>query len=111
MLPADDSPRYGRVPGGFVAIAALAALAMAVGGCAGTEIDEKRAREAILYDVEQKTGTKVEWVNCPSGVEVVLGARFECQVKAKDGRMAVAEMEILNLDADVRFIGLRPVTG
>lgn len=89
----------------------MVALTAVMAGCAGTEVDEKRAREAILYDVEQKTGTEIEWVKCPSGVEVVPGERFECRVKAADGRMAVARMEVLNLDADVRFIGLEPVAG
>lgn len=89
----------------------LVAVGSLFTGCAGTEVDEKRAREAILYDVEQQTGTKIEWVKCPSGVEVVPGTRFECTVKASDGRMAVASMEVLNLDADVRFISLKPSAG
>ena len=111
MTPPDTS-RCGA-PGrrrGLLALS-LILLATALAGCAGTEIDEKRAREAILYDVEQKTGTKVDWVRCPSGVEVVPGARFECRVRSADGRTAVAEMEVLNLDADVRFITLRPSQG
>ena len=80
-------------------------------GCAGTEVDEKRAREAILYDVEQKTGVEVEWVSCPSGVPVVPGNTFECRVKARDGRLALARLEVLNEDADVRFMNLESVGG
>ena len=94
-----------------VAIAVVATLSLTLAGCAATEVDEKRTREAILYDVEQKTGVRVDWVKCPSGVEVVPGARFECRVRARDGRLAVAKMEVLNLDADVRFLSLRPVGG
>ena len=87
-------------------MAASLLLCVVAVGCAATEIDEKRAREAILYDVEQVTGVEVEWVRCPSGIEVVPGDEFECRVKARDGRLAVARLEILNGDADVRFVGL-----
>ena len=95
----------------LIAIAAIATLSLTLVSCAATEVDEKRAREAILYDVEQKTGVRVDWVKCPSGVEVVPGAGFEWRVRGRDGRLAVAKMEVLNLDADVRFLSLRPGGG
>lgn len=92
------------------AILSMLGLALLFAGCAGTEVDEKRAREAILYDVEQKTGTAIERVSCPSGVKVVPGVTFECRIEARDGREAIATMEILNEDADVRFVSLRSAT-
>lgn len=100
-----------RVRSRLIVAGVLATGSLLLAGCASTEVDEKRAREAILYDVEQKTGVKVDWVKCPSGVEVVPGTEFECRVKAGDGRVAIARMEVLNLDADVRFVSLKAAGG
>lgn len=111
MLLEDGSPDDDRSRVRFVAALSLALVAVAMVGCGGTEIDEKRTREAILYDVEQKTGVGVEWVRCPSGVAVVPGDEFECRVKARDGRVAIARLEIVNRDADVRIVDLSPAPG
>ena len=76
-------------------------------GCGpGTVIDANKAEPAILFDVQEKTKTKIASVDCPDDVEVVVGARFSCKVTAADGAEAIAEGEILNEDADVKMIRL-----
>lgn len=87
----------------------LAFLIPSIGllGCAGTVIDSQKAEDAIADDVETKTGARVKAVSCPDDVEVEAGTRFECQVTAADGSRAVAELKILNDDADVRVLRLR----
>jgi hypothetical protein len=39
-------------------------------------------------------------------VEVIVGARFTCTVTSRDGVEALAEIEILNDDADLKIVGL-----
>lgn len=69
-------------------------------------IDAKKAEAAIRFDVQAATDTKIDSVDCPTGVEVVPETRFTCRVQAADGSEAVAELEILNDQADVRVIRL-----
>jgi hypothetical protein len=84
----------------------LVLSAAALSGCADDVIDPKKTQIALRFDVAEKTDTKVRSVDCPSGVEVVPGARFECLVTARDGAEAVAVMEILNDAADLKVVGL-----
>jgi hypothetical protein len=95
-----------RIPRPRTLIIALLGGVILLPGCGGTEIDAKKAEGAIRFDVQTATDTKIESVDCPSGVEVVPKARFSCQVHAADGSEAVAELEILNDEADVRVIRL-----
>ncbi|MGK2954181.1 MAG: DUF4333 domain-containing protein [Solirubrobacterales bacterium] len=89
-----------------VLLVALVGGGILLSGCAGTEIDALKAEGAIRFDVQRATDTKIKSVDCPSGVEVEPGTRFTCQVLAVDGSEAVAELEILNDEADVRMIRL-----
>ncbi len=61
---------------------------------------------AVQFDVQEATDTEVENVECPSGVEVIPGARFTCTVTAQGGTEALAEIEILNEDADLKVLKL-----
>jgi hypothetical protein len=79
---------------------------VALSGCAEDVVDPKKTQIALRFDVAEKTDTKVRSVDCPSGVEVVPGARFECLVTARDGAEAVAVMEILNDAADLKVVRL-----
>lgn len=91
-----------------------APLLLAVGAltaCAGTVIDDKKAREAIKDDVQRKTGVEVRTVACPRDVEVEPGASFTCLVVAEDGRRAEVRLRILNIEADVETISITPVRG
>jgi hypothetical protein len=88
-------------------LATLIVPAALVAGCAGTVIDSQKAEDAIADNVETATRVQVETVSCPDDVEVEAGARFDCEVTTSDGRRAVAELKILNQDADVRVTRLR----
>ncbi|MFA9399963.1 MAG: DUF4333 domain-containing protein [Acidobacteriota bacterium] len=80
---------------------------IALAGCAGTVIDSRKAEDAIADNVESATGVTVTSVTCPDDVDVEAGKSFECEVATANGSGAVAELEILNEDADVRVVRLR----
>ncbi len=82
----------------------MAALVLA--GCAADVVDPAKTQIALKFDIEEKTGTKVRSVACPSDVEVIAGARFSCTVIASDGVEALAEVEILNEAADLKVLRL-----
>jgi len=75
-------------------------------GCAADQVDPAKTEVAVRFDVVEKTGTPISKVSCPSGVEVIVGARFTCTVTARDGTEALAEIEILSDDADLKVLRL-----
>lgn len=75
-------------------------------GCAANQVDPAKTEIAVRFDVAEKTRTPIKSVSCPSGVEVIVGARFTCTVTARDGTEALAEIEILSDDADLKILGL-----
>jgi chromosome condensin MukBEF MukE localization factor len=93
-------------------LALLAALALLVAGCGGgTDVDSTKASETIRASLESKRegfGTKVESVDCPSGVKVEAGTHFECTVRWPDGKVAYAQLRIRNAKADISFESLTP---
>jgi hypothetical protein len=80
--------------------------AVVIVGCAADQVDPAKTEIAVRFDVAEKTGTPIRSVSCPSGVEVIVGARFTCNVTARDGTEALAEIEILNEDADLKVLRL-----
>lgn len=98
--------------------ARLAALALAglgaffLAGCGGgTDVDYTKASETVRASLESKRegfGTKVESVDCPSGVKVEPGAHFECTVRFPDGRVAYARLRIRDAKADLSLESLTP---
>jgi hypothetical protein len=92
----------------IAALAALLALAALVAGCGKTVIDDAKTEDAIAQNVESALGKDVSSVDCPSGVEVERGARFECTVVLAGGREETAKLKILNEDADVELVDLGP---
>jgi hypothetical protein len=84
----------------------LVLAAGAVSGCAGDVVDPKKTQIALRFDIAEQTGTRIAKVDCPSGVEVIPGARFSCTVTARDGTEAIAIMEILNQAADLKVLRL-----
>jgi hypothetical protein len=75
-------------------------------GCAADQVDPAKTEIAVRFDVAEKTRTPIRSVSCPGGVEVIVGARFTCTVTARDGTEALAEIEILSDDADLKIVGL-----
>jgi hypothetical protein len=85
---------------------ALVLPAVAIAGCAADQVDPVKTEIAVRFDVAEKTRTPIRSVRCPSGVEVIVGARFTCTVTARDGSEALAEIEILSDDADLKILRL-----
>ncbi len=98
-------PKAARTAGA----AATMFAALAISSCGDTVIDDAKAEDAIRDNVESSTKVKVAAVDCPADVKVEAGRRFECLVTAESGRKATATLKILNSDADVSFVALRPV--
>jgi len=87
---------------------ALLAFAFAAAGCGETVIDDVKAEGAIQSNLEKSLREKITAVDCPSDQEVETGKTFTCTVKFADGNEATATLKILNDDADVSLVGLKP---
>ena len=90
----------------------LAAIALLVTGCGGgTDVDSTKASDTIRASLESPRegfGTRVDSVDCPSGVEVEAGTTFECTVRWPDGKVAYAQLRIRDAKADISFESLTP---
>jgi hypothetical protein len=91
-----------------VALAALAAVGLLAAGCGETVIDDVKAEGAIQSNLEKSLREKITTVDCPADQEVETGKTFTCTVKFSDGEQATATLKILNKDADVSLVGLKP---
>jgi hypothetical protein len=89
------------------AVALLAVAVLAV-GCGETVIDDVKAEGAIQSNLEKSLHEKIKTVDCPSDQEVEAGKTFTCTVIFSDGKQATATLKILNKDADVSLVGLKP---
>ncbi len=90
------------------ALAILLAIAIAAVGCGETVIDDVKAEGAIKSNLEKSLHEKITSVDCPADEKVETGKTFTCTVKFSDGKQATATLKILNEDADVSFVGLKP---
>jgi hypothetical protein len=88
--------------------AALAAVAFAATGCGETVIDDQKAEGAIQSSLEKSLHEKIKSVDCPSDQKVEAGKTFSCVVVFSNGKQATATLKILNKDADVSLVGLKP---
>lgn len=92
----------------FSALLALLAAALLALGCGETVIDDAKTEDAIEQNLESSLGKKVASVDCPSGVEVEAGQTFQCAVTVAGGERETATLKILNEDADVEVVRLKP---
>lgn len=90
------------------ALAVLLAVALVAAGCGETVIDDVKAEGAIKSNLEKSLHEKITSVDCPSDEKVEAGKTFTCTVKFSDGKQATATLKILNKDADVSLVGLKP---
>jgi len=90
------------------AAAVLAVLAFAAIGCGETVIDDTKAEGAIQSNLEKSLHEKITAVDCPSDQKVEAGKTFTCTVDFSNGKQATATLKILNKDADVSLVGLKP---
>jgi Domain of unknown function (DUF4333) len=87
---------------------ALLVIAFAVLGCGETVIDDVKAEEAIKSNLEKSLDKNIIAVDCPADEEVEKGKTFTCTVNFSQGKQATATLKILNEDADVSLVGLKP---
>jgi hypothetical protein len=103
---------FSRPRRALAVLALPATVALLLSGCGGgTDVDSTKASETIRASLESKRegfGTKVESVDCPSGVKVEAGTHFECTVRWPDGKVAYAQLRIRNAKADISFESLTP---
>ncbi|MET0558022.1 MAG: DUF4333 domain-containing protein [Solirubrobacterales bacterium] len=88
--------------------ALLAVAAFVVVGCGETVIDDQKAEGAIQTSLEKSLHEKIKSVDCPSDQKVEAGKTFTCVVNFSNGKQATATLKILNEDADVSLVGLKP---
>jgi len=91
-----------------LAAVALLAVALVGAGCGETVIDDVKAEGAIQSNLEKSLHAKIKTVDCPSDQKVEAGKTFTCTVIFSDGKQATATLKILNKDADVSLVGLKP---
>lgn len=91
-----------------IAALSLTALAVAMAGCGETVIDDQKTAGAIQTSLEKSLHEKITSVECPSGVKVEAGKTFTCKVNFSQGKQASATLKILNKNADVSLVGLKP---
>jgi hypothetical protein len=89
------------------ALALLAAVFVAA-GCGETVIDDVKIEESIKSDLVKSLHAKIKSVDCPSDQKVEAGKTFTCTVTFSEGKQETATLKILNKDADVGFVGLKP---
>ncbi len=87
---------------------ALLVIGLAAAGCGETVIDDVKAEGAIQGNLEKSLHAKIKTVDCPSDQKVEAGETFTCTVIFSDGKQATATLKILNKDADVSLVGLKP---
>jgi hypothetical protein len=87
---------------------ALLVFGFATAGCGETVIDDVKAEGAIESNLEKALHEKIKSVDCPSDQKVEAGQTFTCTVIFSDGKQATATLKILNKDADVSLVGLKP---
>jgi hypothetical protein len=96
----------------LIALGLIAALALLVVGCGGgTDVDFTKASETVRASLESKRegfGAPVENVDCPQGVAVEVGTKFECTVRYPDGKVAYALLRIRTDEADLNLESLSP---
>ncbi|HKF83663.1 MAG TPA: DUF4333 domain-containing protein [Solirubrobacterales bacterium] len=92
----------------WAAALSLLVIAFAAVGCGETVIDDVKAEGAIQSNLEKSLHAKIKTVDCPSDQKVEAGKTFTCTVIFSDGKQATATLKILNKDADISFVGLKP---
>lgn len=92
---------------GSATLFVLFAAAVLVTGCGETVLDDAKTEATLEQNLQGSVGKKVTSVECPSGVEVEKGARFDCEVIFAGGERGTATLTILNEDPDIGLTRLR----
>jgi hypothetical protein len=89
-------------------VATVAMAGLLLSGCGETVIDNQKADGAIQTSLEKSLHEKITSVECPSNQKVEAGKTFSCEVNFSQGKKAIATLKILNKEADVSLVGLKP---
>jgi hypothetical protein len=96
----------------IIVLGLLGALGLLITGCGGgTDVDFTKASETVRASLESKGegfGAPIENVDCPQGVKVEPGLKFECTVRYPDGKVAYALLKIRTDEADLNLESLSP---
>ena len=96
----------------IIVLALVGTLALLAAGCGGgTDVDFTKASETVRASLESKGegfGAPVENVDCPQGVKVEPGLKFECTVRYPGGKVAYALLKIRTDEADLNLESLSP---
>jgi hypothetical protein len=96
----------------IIVLGLLGTLGLLVTGCGGgTDVDFTKASETVRASLESKGegfGVPIENVDCPQGVKVEPGLKFECTVRYPDGKVAYALLKIRTDEADLDLESLAP---
>lgn len=92
------------------AFALLAILGLMLAGCGDTVIDATKAEETVKASLESKTGLdrRLTAVDCPGGVVVTPGDRFECTLEFPGGQTGKAILKIRDSEADLNLEDVLP---
>jgi hypothetical protein len=66
-------------------VASIALAALATAGCGGDTIEASELESEIQKDLTADVGTAPKAIECPDGIEIEKGRRFECTGTAPDG--------------------------
>jgi uncharacterized lipoprotein len=87
----------------LIALLAAVAFILVLAGCS-TELDAASTEDTVKAELERTAGIKISSVDCPSGVEVKVGATFECTLTEKGGGEQPVKLKIINDDADLKLL-------
>jgi hypothetical protein len=74
--------------------------------CAGEVVDQTRAEQEIQTELQRVLNIEARSADCPSDVSAESQERFRCQIDVLDGDPLVAEIKVLNNQADLQIIGV-----
>jgi hypothetical protein len=90
----------------LIALASLSALFIA--GCGGTELDSQKLEETLPHDLRTVVSEPIKSAECPSGVDVEKGVKFECTIVLKSGKKETVHLKLTDSDADYEFLSVTP---
>jgi hypothetical protein len=76
-----------------------AVLAVFVSGC-GSKINPDGAAKSVVDVVSRQTKFKPKDVSCPSGVDAVVGAEFDCKFTGPEGTEYTAHLKVTKVEGD-----------
>ena len=86
------------------ACAACVGLMVAAAGCGSNTIDASDVEAEIKKDLTADVGIEPEAIDCPDGVEIEKGKKFECTGTAPAGDKFTIDVELTNDDGGFKAV-------